>query len=155
MKKDMSRQLGAGFIGRVAGWCASFPSRRVAPFTLLALALGAATQTAEAAANWTGNASGELANVNNYQTDNKTWSIYCNSDNLTGNKRTSLWIKKDLAEFKLEDSSAVYKGLFFQKGMAWEFHSNLDDGRTKICLFDNSGGSDICSCYDRNDGLSE
>ncbi len=114
----------------------------------LAFALFAAT-TAQAAANWTGNSSGNIRTKGNYQSNNNTWSMYINSDNLTGNKRTSLWIDQNTTTFKLGDSKAVYKAMQFQKGNNWEFHSNVDGNPSAVFSFDNSGGSDSSNDKDR------
>ena len=114
----------------------------------LAFALFAAT-TAQAAASWTGNSTGDIRDSANYQSNNKTWSLYINSDNLTGNKRTSLWIKQNTTTFKLGDSKAVYKAMQFQKGNNWEFHSNVEGNPNAVFSFDNSAGSDSSNDKDR------
>ena len=107
----------------------------------LAVALGL-VQTAEARSNWTGNNTGDLTNKENYQSNNRTWSIYARSEYLTGNKRTSIWINKDVTStFKLGDTSANYKGLFFEEG-TYELHTNLGDTGNVVKTFDNSKASD-------------
>ena len=114
---------------------------------MVALLAFAAANTAQARANWTGAKTGDLTDVNNYQSNNNTWSIYARSEYLAGNKHTSIWINKDVKTFKLGgDESEKYKGLFFEEG-TYEFHTKLDDTGNVVKTFDNSAGAD--TAYDK------
>ena len=108
----------------------------------------AVAQSVLAAANWTGNNSGDLTANNNYQSDNNSWSVRFNVDNLAGSSNQWFWIDKDVTTFKLGgDSKAVYKALSFQNGHRWRFHTR--DTVSGSCTFDNSAGSDSDNDKDR------
>ena len=101
----------------------------------LAVALGL-VQTAEAAFTWTGAQDGNINTKANYKS--YTYSGYYNSDNLTGNKVTAVYLNQNLTgSFKFAgDTTARYRGLQFQKGSDWQLYSN---GST-IYQWDNSSG---------------
>ena len=146
MKKDMSRELGAGFIGRVAGWCASFPSRRVAPFALLALALGVAT-TAEAARNWTGAESGKFQTSGNWGSET-SGRRYFKNGNLDGYKITRIYLSGDVTESS--NSGLCFDTPPTSSPTYWRFRSETKD---TIYTYNNSGGSAydtgiLCVGYD-------
>ena len=100
-----------------------------------AVALGFA-DTADAAFTWTGAQDGNINTKANYKS--YTYSGYYNSDNLTGNKVTAVYLNQNLTgSFKFAgDTTARYRGLQFQKGSDWQLYSN---GST-IYQWDNSSG---------------
>ena len=93
---------------------------------------------AQGAHTWTGNVDGNINNKNNYSAT--TYSGYYNTDNLTGNKVTTLYLPSDLTgSFKFAgDGTARYRALDFQKGR-WQLHGKPGD---TIYKWDNSGGYD-------------